>query len=92
MSAYPLVDGLDALEKLDDWILNRLWLAMRKRGRLLATVGLGDLPAPHGMPRSELRNLTVDSSRSGEHINLAVPSVKRIADVIGDAANTMGPP
>lgn len=91
MSAYPLVDDLKDLEALDNWILDRLWLAVRKRGRLLNAAGLTDLPAPHGLERSELRNLWVESSRTGERIKLAVPSVKRIAQVINDAALRYGP-
>lgn len=91
MSAYPLVDDIGALAALDYWILDRLWLAVRKRGRLLEACGVEELPLPHGVPRSELRNLTTISSRTGKKINLAVPSVRRIARVISDAAARYGP-
>ena len=91
MSAYPLVNDVDALAQLDYWILDRLWLAVRKRGRLLRASGVEELPLPHGVARSELRNLTTTSSTTGKKINLAVPSVRRIAKVISDAAARYGP-
>jgi hypothetical protein len=90
MSAYPLVDDVDALAELDYWILDRLWLAVRKRGRLLEACGVEELPLPHGVARSELRNLTTTSSKTGNKINLAVPSVRRIAKVISDSAARYG--
>ncbi|HXP99502.1 MAG TPA: reverse transcriptase domain-containing protein [Solirubrobacteraceae bacterium] len=91
MSAYPLVDDLAALARLDEWILTRLWLATRKRGRLLREAGAAELPVPHGLSAPQLRTLTAVSSRSGERIPLEVPSVQRIAGVIRDAAKHYGP-
>jgi RNA-directed DNA polymerase len=91
MSAYPLVDDVEALWELDSWILDRLWLALRKRGRLLLATGLEELPPPHGCNRDELRNLSATSSTTGKMIPLAVPSVRRIASVIADAAARYGP-
>jgi hypothetical protein len=91
MSAYPLVDDIDALAELDHWILDRLWLATRKRGRLLEGAGVETLPVPHGLARNQLRNLSASSSKTGQRIDLAVPSVQRIAGVIADAASRYGP-
>lgn len=91
MSAYPLLDDTDALTELDAWILDRLWLAMRKRGRLLTAAGIHPLPPPHNLNRSELLNFATTSSKTGHRIDLAVPSVRRIASVIADAAARYGP-
>ena len=91
MSAYPLLDDTDALGKLDEWILDRLWLAVRKRGRLLRAGGFSNLPTPHGLDRSDLRSLSAKSATTGERIDLALPSVRRIASVIADAASRYGP-
>lgn len=89
MSAYPLLDNEVALAELDRWILDRLWLATRKRGKILKAAGLDPLPTPHGLNRERLRNLAARSSR-GERIELAVPSVRRISSVIADAAARHG--
>jgi RNA-directed DNA polymerase len=91
MSSYPLLDDTDALCELDEWILDRLWLAVRKRGRILSTAGILVLPVPHGLNRSELRNLSAKSATTGQRIDLALPSVRRIASVIADAAARHGP-
>lgn len=91
MSAYPLLDDTDSLSDLDEWILDRLWLAVRKRGRLLTIPTIAVLPIPHGLSRSSLRNLSTNSATTGERIDLTVPSVRRIAKVIADAAARYGP-
>lgn len=91
MSAYPLLDDLEALGDLDEWILDRLWLAVRKRGQLLSSAGAAVLPLPHGLARPALRNLSSKSATSGQKIDLAIPSVRRIASVIADAASRYGP-
>lgn len=91
MSAYPLLDDTDSLAKLDEWILDRIWLAVRKRGRLLRAAGFDPLPSPHELERSELRNLSAKSATTGNRIDLAVPSVRRIASVVADAAARYGP-
>lgn len=92
MSAYPLVDDGQDLEELDTWIVDHLFLTMRKRSRLLRAQGFGpELPVPHNVPRSSLRTLTGRSSATGQTIDLAVPSVRRIARVIRAAASRHGP-
>lgn len=91
MSAYPLVNDPDALRALDEWILDRIWLAVRKRRKLLEAAGCQQLPSPHGLDRSSLRHLLVKSSSTGETINLTVPSVRLIGGAISDAASQYGP-
>ena len=91
MSAYPLLDDTSALEELDEWILTQIWLAVRKRGRLLTRAGIVQLPPPHGNDRDELRTLTTIGTMSRQRIDLSVPSVRRIARVVTSAAALYGP-
>ncbi|WP_419914045.1 reverse transcriptase domain-containing protein [Candidatus Poriferisodalis sp.] len=92
MSAYPLIDDLAHLDELDNWILDQLYLAVRKRSSLLRAQGLGPrLPSPHGHSRNALRNLEVVGSTSGQTISLVVPSVQRIARIIRSATKQYGP-
>ncbi len=92
MSAYPLIDDDERLIELDDWILDRLFLAVRKRGAILLGQGYGPkLPLPHAQSRSDLRNLKTTGTTSRQEIDLAVPSVRMIARVIRSAAAQHGP-
>lgn len=92
MSAYPLVDDTDELKELDNWILTRLFLTVRKRTSLLRAAGSRpDLPPPHDYNRSSLRTLRVTAASTGETIDLTVPSVRRIASVLRSAAAQHGP-
>jgi hypothetical protein len=91
MAAYPLLDDTSDLEELDEWILTQVWLAVRKRGRLLQGSGVAHLPPPHGKRRDELRNLTTIGTTTRQPIDLSVPSVRRIARVITSAAALHGP-
>ncbi|WP_420639714.1 reverse transcriptase domain-containing protein [Candidatus Poriferisocius sp.] len=92
MSAYPLIDDCEELADLDTWILDKLFLSVRKRTVLLEEQGLGSaLPPPHYLPRSGLRTLETIGTTTGQTIDLSVPSVRRIAAVIRSAAAQHGP-
>lgn len=92
MSAYPLIDDDDELKDLDEWILTRIFLAMRKRTRLLCSQGFGPaLPPPHGLSRASLLRLSTVGTTSGERIDLSIPSARRIAAVIRSATAQYGP-
>lgn len=92
MSAYPLIDDDQQLAELDRWILDLLFLTVRKRTSLLRTQGYGpSLPLPHDEPRSALRNLKSVGMTSGQKIDLSVPSARMIATVIRSATAQYGP-
>ena len=92
MSAYPLIDDDDELRNLDEWLLTSIFLAMRKRTRLLCSQGFDpDLPPPHNLSRDSLIRLSTTSTTTGERIDLYVPSARRIAAVIRSAATQYGP-
>ncbi|WP_311877576.1 reverse transcriptase domain-containing protein [Microbacterium forte] len=89
MSFFPLVDDAEGLRHLDEWIASQIWLAMRKRARLLRAARLRT-PAPHGVGRHQLIGFQTVSSRTGDSIDLRIPSVRKIASVIRLAVSTHG--
>lgn len=89
MSFFPLVHDDHVLKELDDWIVSHLWLALRKRARLLNTRGLRT-PPPHGLSKSEIVGYMSRSTRTGDPIDLRIPSVRRIAKIIRLAVSTHG--
>lgn len=88
MSFFPLVDDQDLLLRLDRWLASQVWLALRKRQRLLSPVA--PLPVPWGIDRSALVGLQANSTRTGAPIDLRLPSVRRIAGVVSRAVQTYG--
>ena len=92
MSAYPLIDDDAELRSLDEWLLTSIFLAMRKRTRLLCSQGFGPhLPPPHNLSRDSLLRLSTTGTTTGERIDLYVPSARRIAAVIRSATTQYGP-
>lgn len=88
MSYFPLVDDKTQLNALDGWIVNVIWLALKKRSKLLSAEGMA-LPKPHGLSRSDLIEFkSRDASRY--ELDLCIPSFRRISEVIRDAVDTHG--
>ena len=91
MSFFPLVDDDLLLDGLDRWLICQTCMALRKRGHLLAALGLGPLPPPHGVQCSGLPNLIGTSATSGAAVDLRLPSFVRIGSVIRRAVSQHGP-
>lgn len=89
MSFFPLVVDEAGLRELDEWIAARIWLALRKRAGLLRAASL-PLPLPHTLSKAQLIGFTSKSSRSGDVVDLRMPSVRKIAKVIRLAVSTHG--
>ncbi len=89
MSFFPLVDSEDDLRELDEWIASRIWLAMRKRTDLLQSARL-KTPPPHSLTKAKLIGFRSQSSRTGDLVDLRMPSVRKIANAIRIAVSTHG--
>lgn len=89
MSFYPLIDDNEQLRALDEWILNRVWLAMRKRARLLRGAGL-PVPPPHGLSRFNLAQFRTVSRSTGRPVDLRLPTLQAMAGVIRAAVTRHG--
>ncbi|MBE6484895.1 MAG: hypothetical protein E7Z96_09075 [Actinomycetaceae bacterium] len=89
MSFFPLISDEGSLRELDEWIATRIWLALRKRTNLLRAAELTP-PPPHMLQKAQLVNFTSRSARTGDLVDLRMPSVRRIARVIRLAVSTHG--
>ncbi|GAA2559603.1 hypothetical protein GCM10009861_19540 [Neomicrococcus aestuarii] len=89
MSFFPLITDENALREIDEWMATRVWLAMRKRTELLKTPET-KLPQPHNMEKSKLIGFQTTSTRTGDIIDLRMPSVRKIAKVMKMAISTHG--
>jgi hypothetical protein len=90
MSLFPLLDDQQQLKELDAWLVCSTCMALRKRGRLLHSLGYASLPDPHGIPCSSLANYMRKSKTTGGTLDLRLPSFQRIASVIRSAATQYG--
>jgi len=90
MAAYPLIDDDDQLISLDGWLVNLLYLAMRRRGDLLTAAGFATTAPPYGLARDEFAKAKTKSARTGETIDMRVPSFRRIARVMKRASALHG--
>ena len=90
MSFFPLIDDSKQLEALDSWLVCATCLAVRKRGRLLRTMGCPRLPKLHGLVCDELASLITHSGTTGDIVDLRIPSFRRIANVVRKAATQYG--
>lgn len=89
MSFFPLIDDEGSLRELDEWIAARIWLALRKRARLLRAAGITP-SLPHALQKAQLISFTSRSSRTGDLVDLRMPSVRKIAKAIRLAVSTHG--
>lgn len=89
MSFFPLVDNEEELMNLDNWIATQIWLALRKRSKLLSQQ-VSSLPNPHGLRKNELIEFSSRSPRTNNVVDLRIPSVRRINRVIQLAVSIHG--
>lgn len=89
MSFFPLVDDDAQLRELDQWIATQTWLAVRRRAALLRKA-VAASPLPWGLDRPSLIGLRATSRKTGEPLDLRLPSVRRIASVIRLSVATRG--
>lgn len=89
MAFFPLVDDYEQLLSLDSWMSTRVWLVMRKRARLLRDAKL-PCPPPHGLDKNGLIGFQSPSARTGQLVDLRMPSSHRISRVIRTAIRTHG--
>jgi hypothetical protein len=89
MAFFPLVNDDAQLKDLDGWICRHTHLALRRRAKLLSNC-ISSLPSPHGLPLNEIRTLKHVSQTTRETVDLRLPSVLRISQLIRAAADRFG--
>jgi len=89
MAFFPLVNDDESLRQLDVWIATQIWLALRKRARLLRGSGMAT-PHPHGLPLDQLLTFRSKSRRTGDVVDVRMPSVRKMASLLKLAISTHG--
>ena len=84
MSFFPVVDNDELLKNLDGWLVSKIYLALRRRTKLLQNLGVSALPAPHYRERAELVNLKIQG------IDLSIPSFLRMSKLLRSAVRIHG--
>ncbi|WP_369268630.1 reverse transcriptase domain-containing protein [Gordonia alkanivorans] len=84
LGRHPLVDDIGQLKELDSWIATQVWLALRKRARLLTgSHRLRQLPAPWGYSQSQLLTFKPTSTRGlRSTVDGRLPSSVRMSELI----------
>lgn len=90
MAFFPLLDDDEQLRQLDAWLVCQTFLALEKRTHLLRELGFDRLPEPHGLSCEELAGYIRISVRTGGSLDLRIPSFRRIAQVVRQAARQYG--
>ena len=84
MSFFPVVDDDELLKNLDGWLVSKIYLALRRRAKLLNDLGVSALPVPHSCTRAELVSL-----KPGDR-DLSIPSFLRMSKLLRSAVRTHG--
>ena len=84
MSFFPVVDDDELLKNLDGWLATKIYLALRRRAKLLKNLGVSPLPSPHSLDREKLVNLKI------WNIDLRIPSFLRMSKLLRSAVRTHG--
>lgn len=90
VAQYPTISGLEELREFDRWLLLQLYLAPRKRARLLGTL-TAHRPEPWQVPMAPLRSLVTKSGRTGATVDLRAPSAVDMRRLVGRAVRSCGP-
>lgn len=90
LGRHPMANNTRQLQELDNWISTQIWLALRKRSRLLSG-HLSNTPQPWGYSKGELYNFTTRSSR-GLYLPVdgRIPSTVRMNELVRRAVRAHG--
>ena len=84
MSFFPVVDDDELLKDLDGWLVTTIYLALRRRAKLLRGLGATSLPAPHQSDRAGLVNLKMNN------VDFSIPSFLRMSKLLRSATRAHG--
>lgn len=88
MAFFPLTTNDEQLRELDGWLSRTVWLALRKRYRLIQ-LHKKELPKPAGLSREGLFSLR-PVLKSGKWVDLRLPSFVRAGKMIRHAVGEHG--
>ena len=90
LGRHPLVDDTAQLRALDAWLSTEVWLALRKRARLLRP-RVRRTPAPWGYTQAQLAKFMTRSTRGRRlPVDGRLPSSVRISELVRRAVQAHG--
>lgn len=92
LGRHPLVDDVRQLQEFDAWLSTQVWLALRKRAKLLDKAGSGvKRPAPWGLSQEQLTAFTTTSTRGlRSTVDGRLPSSVRMSELVRRAVRAHG--
>jgi len=92
LGRHPMVDDTAQLIEIDAWLSTQVWLALRKRARLLReSLGGQPPPAPRGYTRGQLATFMTTSTRGGRSsVDGRLPSCVRMSELVRRAVRAHG--
>lgn len=91
VAQFPMVSDFQDFAELDRWLRHRVWLALRRRAALLGPHLAEAAPRLWTLPVSGLVTASEVSRRTGQTIDLRLPSTERMAGLVARAIRQHGP-
>lgn len=89
LGRFPLANDVQQLRDLDAWLATRVWLALRKRERLLSS-SMPVRPEPWGFNQAQLARFITTSTRMPAKVDGRLPSSVRMAELTRRAVKAHG--
>ncbi|MEN5072327.1 reverse transcriptase domain-containing protein [Isoptericola cucumis] len=90
LGRHPLANDLEQLRALDSWMATQIWLALRKRARLVGGSGKS-LPEPWGFTVGQLCEFMTKSTRGRRlPVDGRLPSAVRMSELVRRAVRAHG--
>lgn len=88
LGRHPMINDVQQLQRFDSWMATQVWLALRKRARLLGASVPGK-PDPWGFTQAQLAAFQTHSS-GGARVDGRLPSSVRMAELVRRAVRAHG--
>lgn len=91
ISLFPEITTTESLQRFDEDVRAQIWLALKKRQRLLSNRLEGQAPKPWGMDKDTFDKVMVMSQVSQRRVDMRLPSAVRMHKVVKVAVQAHGP-
>ncbi|AYJ50289.1 reverse transcriptase domain-containing protein [Rhodococcus sp. P1Y] len=90
LGRHPMVNDVGQLREFDAWLSTQVWLALRKRSRILhGNLGSNPVPEPWGFTQKQLCAFMTKST-FGSQVDGRLPSTVRMSELVRRAVRAHG--